>query len=185
MGKRAMHDEWYPETERLLAKYWHNQERIQRLKVREKLLRDQIETLDKDLCQLIHIRDFPYINGVISFKARMGDQDYSNRLERQEIQISAVSETLFIKYKKLIHVQNRMFQLEEFDASMKTIIDLLSDEEKKLVERRYIHGDSNYQIGYFLHCSEHRIRNIHYRIINTIAQRLGKKNGRNPVVTKA
>lgn len=185
MGKRTIHEQWYPETEYLLIKYWDNQERIQRLKAREQLLCDQIETLDKELCQLIHIRDFPFVCGVVSFKARMGDQDYSGRLERQEAQISGVSEALFKKYKKLIRVRNRIFNLEEFDTSIKVIVDLLSDEERKLVERRYIHGDSNYQIGYFLHCSEHRVRNMHYRIMNKVAQRLGKKNGRNPVVTKA
>jgi DNA-directed RNA polymerase specialized sigma subunit len=153
MGNKSMHDEWYPETERLLIKYWDNQERIQRLKVREQVLSDQIETLNKDLCQL---------------------------LERQENQIGMVTEALFKKYKKLIHIRTRIFNLEEFEASIKVIVDLLSEEEKKLVERRYVFGDSNYQIGYLLHCSEHRIRNMHDRIINTVAQRLGKKTGATP-----
>lgn len=180
MGNKSMHDEWYPETERLLIKYWDNQERIQRLKVREQVLSDQIETLNKDLCQLIHIRDFPFVCGMANFKARIGEQDCPDRMERQENQIGMVTEALFKKYKKLIHVRTRIFNLEEFEASIKVIVDLLSEEEKKLVERRYVFGDSNYQIGYLLHCSEHRIRNMHDRIINTVAQRLGKKTGATP-----
>ncbi|HHV62099.1 MAG TPA: hypothetical protein GXX51_05615 [Firmicutes bacterium] len=180
-----VNEPWYPETERLIARYWHTKERIERLRAKEETLLAALKRLDLKLQEIKRIPGLTAKYGLVPGHLRSGDSDYADLMEEYERQVDAITKEILEKHKKLASIQHRLHELQEWIAPIEAAMARLTEEERTLTEQRYLYHRSNYQIAAMLYCSEKRVRNMLRRIISRVAEWLGKKRVRNIAAPEA
>ncbi|NPV52193.1 MAG: sigma-70 family RNA polymerase sigma factor [Firmicutes bacterium] len=174
-----VNDSWYPETERLIARYWHTKGRIERLRAKEEALLADLKRLDLELQEIRRIPGLTAKYGVVPGHLRSGDSDYSALMEEYEQQVDKIAKKMLEMHRRLASIQHRIHELQEWIAPIEEVMNRLTPEERTLTEQRYVYYRSNYQVADILHCSEWRVRNMRHRIVRRIAEWLGKKSPRN------
>jgi len=92
--------------------------------------------------------------------------------------VDKISRDLIKNNRALVSTQMRIYELLEFISPFELVFNRLTDEEKKLIEGKYLLNLSNYQLADILHCSEKRVRTMKKRIILKIADWLGKHDAK-------
>lgn len=168
--------QWYVETEKLIRLYWRSKERLSRLREKERILQLSRGELKKNLIRTRAIPGYTRKFGIVSWEGRKGDFDYSSVMVEYEKLVDKISRDLIKNNRALVSTQMRIYELLEFISPFELIFNRLTDEEKKLLEGKYLLNLSNYQLADILHCSEKRVRTMKKRIIFKIADWLGKLN---------
>lgn len=166
---------WFYQTELLISGFWLMKDRIARLKNYEKYYLKNINLLKLELSEFKYIPSLTAKYGILNQIQRNHDYSYANLMAEYEKQVDKITELLIRMYKKLISIQQRIWHLEESIVLIEMVLSRLSDEEKMLMEQKYAYKRSNYQTADLLHCSEKRVRNMHRKIIEQIAEWLNKK----------
>lgn len=171
-------DRWYPETERVLKQYWKSQLQLERLKAKESALVEGIRILEAELEEGKKIPGFTAKYGIVPGSSRREDEGYTSLMQEYEEQVDKLASEITKKRKNLVVIRIRVCEIEEENAPFQAIVSRLTEEEKKLLEQRYIFRRSNYQIGMVLNCGEWRVRNMRNKIMEQVAEWLGKRQPR-------
>jgi len=166
---------WYPETERLIAVYWKKCMRIERLRAIETSVKASLYEVDRSLH---HFKRLPGLTaqygyhpgGSGGFAKGIGDlvADYEQEVEK-------LVKQLLERSRRLVSIQSRIHQLEEWCAPFTNAFAKFGKEGISVLEQRYIYRRSNYQIAELLHMSEPTVRRMVKRMITVTADWLGKR----------
>lgn len=174
-----MADNWYRETEKVIASYWYLKDRIARLEAIEAAIIDSLDTLNAELREAKSIPSYTSKYGILPGTARSQDKDYSDLMVQVESQVDKLSKQILRKRKHLASIRYRLQRARETVAPMEVVMSRLSQEERYLTELRYVYRWSYYAIAEKMHCSKTRAHYMHHTVIIKVAEWLGKiKNER-------
>ncbi|EGO63533.1 hypothetical protein [Acetonema longum] len=165
MGEKAT---WYPETERVIRLYFCNKSRLDRLRATEKTLQANLYEIQQTLGSYKRIPGLTAKYGLCIGGGNM-NAGLESLMGEYEEQTEQIVKQMGKTSRRLIKIQCRRRELEEWAAPFDASIERLSREEQTLLEQRYTYRRSNYIIAELLHCSEYRVRYMLSGIITEMA----------------
>lgn len=170
-----MADNWYRETEKLVASYWHVKDKIARLEAIEKAILNNLDTLTQELevvkAEPISISKY----GICPPRAPLRKRDLADLLAQVEKQVDKLSAEIIARRNRLASIRARLQKARETVAPLEVVMVRLTEDERKVTEYRYINKWSYYSIAAQMNWSVSKIRYTHYKAICKVAEWLGKR----------
>lgn len=171
---------WETPIGRILARYYKSQERMERLRKIESVIREDIRELTETIKTIMNT---PKVTGKYGFRVFGSggvDQDPNlTMMARLEEATEKAQEAIPEKYRRLISIQYRIHEIRRQIAPFVAAFGRLTDEERRVLELKYCYRKSNYSISNLLYCSEHKVRCIHGSAIGHLKDWLIRKSSQN------
>lgn len=169
---------WETLMGKVLVKYYHKQSRLEQLRGIEVILLGDIREMEETIkC----IMDTPKMTAKYGYSPG-GSSDcidpLASMIEKLESATRKAQQLLPDKYKRLISIRYRIHEIREWMAPFDIAFNRLTEEEKRILEMKYSWRRSNRSIADMFHCTEKRIRSIHYKVIKYVTICFQKQSGR-------
>lgn len=170
-----MAENWYRETEKLIASYWYYKDRIARLEAVEKAILDSLSTLTQELAAANSVPSYVAKYGIRPPAAPGQNKDLSDLMADIEEQVDKLAAEIVGKLKRLASIRTRLQRARETIAPIEVVMARLSEDEKRITELRYVYRRSYYAIAEELPFTYSGVRRAHRRVIYLIATWLGNR----------
>lgn len=184
---------WDPDVSKILAKYYKNKARLERLTVVENGLVGNIRELEYTLKCMMNTPKITASYGYSPGFCGGNNDPLADMMEKLESATMRAKEQLPEKYKRLISVRLRIHEIKEWMDPFDCALLRITNEERHILEMKYSWGKSNRNISDYLRCDEKSVRNKYYKILNTLTdylknmpknmpyfQKIRKKSAQNP-----